>query len=128
MSLYVKHTSKPVEQAVQDLEAAVQRHGFGVLHTYDFRQTLATKGFPLAAECRVLEVCNPRQASEALGADMALNMALPCRVSVYQQGGQTCIGMIPPQDILALVSTDPAVAGMAGEVERAMHAIIDDAV
>ena len=37
----------------------------------DFKQTLESKGFPLANECRVLEVCNPGQASEVLAAFLA---------------------------------------------------------
>jgi uncharacterized protein (DUF302 family) len=56
---------------------------------------------------------------------MALNMALPCRISVYEDGGQTFVGMIPPTDILGLVSEDPRIAPAAREVEVAMEAIID---
>jgi uncharacterized protein (DUF302 family) len=58
---------------------------------------------------------------------MALNMVLPCRVSIYEDGGRTLIGMVPPTDLLALVSTDPAIAASADEVEATMQRIIDDA-
>jgi uncharacterized protein (DUF302 family) len=127
MAIYTRETTKAVDRAAGDLEAAVTAHGFGVLHTYDFRQTLAEKGFELPHECRVLEVCNPRQASEVLKLDMSLNMVLPCRLSVYEDHGKTLIGMVPPSDLLALVSHDPALAGASAEVERAMKAIIDAA-
>jgi uncharacterized protein (DUF302 family) len=126
--IYTRQTRKSVAEATRDMEVAVAAHGFGVLHTYDFQKTLADKGFPLANGCRVLEVCNPRQASEVLAADMALNMVLPCRVSVYEDKGATIIGMIPPTDLLSLVSKNPSIATAAAEVERAMMAIIDDAV
>jgi uncharacterized protein (DUF302 family) len=72
-------------------------------------------------------VCNPRQASEALAANMALNMVLPCRVSIYEEGGRTMLGMVPPSDLLSLVSADPAIAGVAREVEATMKRIIDAA-
>lgn len=124
--LYTRQTSKSVDRAFQDMEASIKRHGFGLLHTYDFRKTLGEKGFELANECRVLEVCNPRQASEVLGVDMSLNMVLPCRISIYQDKGDTLIGMVPPTDLLALVSQDPAIAAAAVEVERVMKEIIDD--
>lgn len=125
---YVRDTDKSVDEAVSDVEAAVQRHGFGVLHTYDFKATLRSKGFDLADECRVLEVCNPRQASEILRTDMSVNMALPCRISVYEDGGQTRIGMIRPTALLKLVSESAGLASSAEEVERTIVAIIDESV
>lgn len=126
--LYVKETAKDVAQAVADLERSVANHGFGLLHSYDFRQTLTGKGFPMDNECRVLEICNPAQASAILRKDMALNMALPCRVSVYQDAGRTKIGMITPTSILALVSPSADLRAQAAEVERIVRNIIDDAV
>lgn len=126
--IYTRQTNKTVADATRDVEAAVVAHGFGVLHSYDFQKTLGDKGFPLANGCRVLEVCNPKQASEVLAADMALNMALPCRLSIYEDKGTTIIGMIPPSELLPLVSSDPAIAQAAGEVEATMKAIINAAV
>lgn len=126
--IYTKQTKKSVEHATRDLEIAVAANGFGLLHTYDFREILAGKGFKLPGECRVFEVCNPRQASEVLAVDMALNMVLPCRVSIYEDHGRTIIGMVPPSDLLPLVSVDPAIASLAHEVEATMKRIIDDAV
>lgn len=125
--IYTRQTTKSVESATQALEAAVAANGFGLLHTYDFRKILAGKGFNLPGECRVFEVCNPRQASEVLAVDMALNMVLPCRVSIYEDQDRTIIGMVPPSDLLPLVSVDPALATSAQEVEATMKRIIDDA-
>ena len=125
--IYTKQTSKSVERATQDLETAVVANGFGLLHTYDFRKILAGKGFNLPGECRVFEVCNPKQASEVLAVDMALNMVLPCRVSIYEDQGRTIIGMVPPSDLLSLVSANPAIATSAHEVEATIKRIIDDA-
>jgi uncharacterized protein (DUF302 family) len=125
--IYTRHTAKSVEVATQDLQAAVAANGFGLLHTYDFRKILAGKGYDLPGECRVFEVCNPRQASEVLAVDMALNMVLPCRVSIYEDQGRTTIGMVPPSDLLPLVSADAAIASSAHEVEATMKRIIDEA-
>lgn len=125
--LYLKQTAKTVQTAFEDLQAALGEHGFGLLHHYDFRQTLAGKGFTLGNECLVLEVCNPRQACAVLDQDMKLNLVLPCRMSIFQQDGKTLIGMVPPGELLALVSHSPAIAQAADEVERSMRAIIDQA-
>jgi len=124
---YVVTSEKSVEQAAADLEAAVKQHGFGVLHTYDLKQTLAGKGVELPHECRILEVCNPHQAARVLSADMAMNMALPCRISVYEEGGETRIGMIRPTALLASLSESPSLRDVAEEVEQATIRMIDDA-
>lgn len=126
--LYLKQTSKSVDQAFQDMEASIKQHGFGMLHYYDFRKTLGEKGFDLPNECRVLEVCNPKQASEVLAVDMALNMVLPCRISIYQDKGRTMIGMVPPTALLSLVSSQPEIADAARQVEHTMQEIINDAL
>ena len=125
--LYIRQTDKSVDQAFQDIQGCIARHGFGLLHHYDFRKTLRDKGFDLDNECRVLEVCNPGQASEVLHKDMAINMALPCRVSIYQDGGKTFIGMIPPSQLLGLIADPASLGEVAGQVEATMRAIIDEA-
>ncbi len=126
--LYIKETRKSVDQAFHDLEASIKQHGFGLLHSYDFKQTLKDKGFDLANECRVLEVCNPKQASEVLHMDMAINLALPCRISIYEEKGKTFIGMIPPSALLGLVNPSAELRELAQGVEDATRRIIDDAV
>ncbi|MFZ9544910.1 MAG: DUF302 domain-containing protein, partial [Hylemonella sp.] len=104
---FTVETSKSFEQASNDLDAAVKRHGFGVLHVHDIGNTLRSKGQAFTEECRVFEVCNPAQAAKVLASDMQLNMALPCRISVYTEKGKTHIGMIKPKDMLAMLSSDP---------------------
>lgn len=126
--LYVRESKKTVDEAQRDLEEAVKRHGFGVLHAYDFRRTLREKGQTLEHECRVLEVCNPKQASEVLRRDMSVNMALPCRLSVYEDGGRTKLGMISPGMLLGLVSSSPELAAQAAEVDALLRRMIDEAL
>lgn len=120
-------TPKTVAQATADLEAAVKQHGFGVLHVHDLHQTLNAKGVPFSRACRVLEVCNPHQAKAVLEADMSLNMALPCRISVWEQDGVTRIGTISPRAMLSMLSDSPELAKVADEVETTLNAIIRDA-
>jgi uncharacterized protein (DUF302 family) len=123
----ITETSKSVEQATADLQEAVKKHGFGVLHIYDLKATLKEKGAPIDNECRVLEVCNPQQAQKVLSSDMSMNMALPCRVSVYEEDGQTRIGLMSPKEMLGLMSDRPELKMVAAEVEAAMHRMIEDA-
>jgi uncharacterized protein (DUF302 family) len=124
---YVVSTAKNPADASRDLEASVQKHHFGVLHVHDLKETLTRKGYPLEPECRIFEVCNPQQASRVLERDLRLNMALPCRISVYTEGGETRIGMIEPERMLGTLSKDPALSAIAREVGTATRQMIDEA-
>jgi uncharacterized protein (DUF302 family) len=124
---YVVTSNKPVADAQRDLEAAIGARKFSVLHTYDLRQKLHEKGFPFDAEVRVLELCNAAQAQKVLQTDVAMNMALPCRISIWQQDGRTMIGMLRPQALLQMLSDAPVLRTIAAEVERAMVEMVDAA-
>ncbi len=124
---YTVESDKTFEQASTDLDAAVKRHGFGVLHVHDLGATLRSKGIAFDNECRVFEVCNPGQAAKVLASDMRLNMALPCRISVYTDKGRTHIGLIRPVQMLAPLSGDPAIAQVALEVEDKTIRMVDEA-
>jgi RNA polymerase-binding protein DksA len=124
---HIVTTPKSVAEAARDLDAAVQKHRFGVLHVYDLKETLTRKGHPLAAECRIFEVCNPQHASQVLQRDMRVNMALPCRISVFEDGGVTKIGTILPTELLRMLSPDRELAETARAVEATLKAIVNDA-
>ena len=124
---YIVDSAKSFDQAATDLEAAVKRHGFGVLHVHNLGATLRGKGIDFPEQCKVFEVCNPGQAARVLAADMRLNMALPCRISVYTEGKQTRIGMLRPAQMLAGLSADASIAAIAREVEEKTVRMVDDA-
>jgi len=124
---YIVETEKSFEQASEDLDTAVKNHGFGVLHVHDLGSTLRSKGIAFEEQCKVFEVCNPGQAAKVLSADMRLNMALPCRISVYTNNGKTNIGLIKPAQMLAGLSQDPTLVGVSEEVEAKTIQMVDDA-
>lgn len=124
---YIIETDKSFDQASADLDEAVRRNGFGVLHVHDLGGTLRSKGIDFAEECRVFEVCNPSQAARVLSTDMRLNMALPCRISVFTERGQTKIGLIKPVQMLESLSQDAELARVAEEVERKTIQMVDEA-
>jgi uncharacterized protein (DUF302 family) len=124
---YVVNSEKTFEQASTDLEVEVKKLGFGVLHVHDLGKTLREKGEVFTEECRVFEVCNPKQAAKVLSVDMRLNMALPCRISVYTEKGTTKLGLIKPAQMLSALSPEPELAGIALEVEEKTILMINNA-
>ena len=124
---YIVDSDKSFEQAASDLAVAVVQSGFGVLHVHDLGTTLRSKGIDFAEDCKVFEVCNPVQAARVLSTDMRLNMALPCRISVFTEHGKTRIGMIKPVAMLSALSEDPQLRIIAREVEDTTTAIMNSA-
>lgn len=66
----------------------------------------------------MFEVCNPGQAAKVLSIDMRLNMALPCRISIFTDKGRTKIGLVKPAQMLAALSRDNSLVEVARDVEE----------
>jgi uncharacterized protein (DUF302 family) len=124
---YIVDSDKSFDEASTALESAVMNHGFGVLYVHDLGTTLRSKGLPFEDQCRIFEVCNPVQAAKVLSTDMRLNMALPCRISVFTQDGQTKIGLIRPAQVIAGLSQDEAAHQIANEVEETIIKMVNEA-
>jgi uncharacterized protein (DUF302 family) len=124
--LYVIESSKPLDRVGEDLQVAVARHKFGVLGVHDLKAKMAEKGVAFARECRIFEVCNPHQAKTVLEANLAISTALPCRISVYEEGGITKLATIKPTALIALYAT-PELKEVAEDVETTLERIMAEA-
>ena len=125
---YILESDKTIEQVCEDLSKAVTKHGFGVLHIHNLKETMNNKGVEFEQECRIFEVCNPHKAKAVLDWDMSMNMMLPCRISVYTESGKTKIGMLKPTALIKYLATAPSLIAIAQEVENLTTAMIKDAV
>lgn len=125
-SLITRTTNEPLDVVCQRLPEVAQKHKFGVLGTHDLKEKMQSKGVPFDRECRVFEVCNPQQAQAVLTQSIEISTALPCRISVYQEGGKTVLATIKPTKLLDMFSA-PAAAATAREVEETMIRIMDEA-
>jgi uncharacterized protein (DUF302 family) len=116
--LYVTESRKAIDDAAKNLEAAVTRHKFGVLGTHDLKETMARKGVAFARECRVFEVCNPHQAKRVLETNLEISTALPCRISIYEEGGATKLATIKPTALIALYASSELLVAIMDEAAR----------
>jgi uncharacterized protein (DUF302 family) len=124
--LHIVESTKPLARLAADLEQAVARHKFGVLGVHDLKAKLAEKGVPFARECRIFEVCNPHQAKKVLEANLEISTALPCRISMYEEGGKTKLATIRPTALIELYRS-PELKQVAEEVEDTMAKIMAEA-
>ena len=124
--LIKRTTTKALDEVCRTLPEIAQRYKFGVLGVHDLKEKMASKGVAFGQECRVFEVCNPQQAKEVLSRAMEISTALPCRISVYQDGGRTVLATIKPTLLLGMFDA-PGAATAANEVEDTMTKIIEEA-
>ena len=119
-------TDKSVTEASAALQAAVQANHFGVMQVHNLTETMAKKGVEFAHECLIFEVCQPEQAKKVIEQNMSVSTALPCRISIYEEGGKTILATLKPTQLLALFNV-PQLQTVAQEVEETILKIMREA-
>ena len=119
-------TKKTVNEAATALQSAVEANHFGVMQIHNLKETMAKKGVEFTHECLIFEVCQPQQAKKVLDQNMSVSTALPCRISIYEEGGKTILASLKPTTLLALFNT-PQLTGVAQEVEDTILKIMTEA-
>lgn len=64
---------------------------FGVMQVHNLKETMIKKGMEFPRVCLIFEVCQPQQAKKVLEQNMSVSTALPCRISIYEEGGEDAI-------------------------------------
>lgn len=119
-------TNKTVTAAAASLQTAVEANHFGVMQVHNLKETMNKKGVDFAHECLIFEVCQPQQARKVLDENMSVCTALPCRISVYEEGGKAILATLKPTTLLALFNT-PQLKSVAQEVEDTILKIMQAA-
>ena len=119
-------TDKTVSETAAALQAAVKANRFGVMQVHNLKETMTKKGAEFARECLIFEVCQPQQAKKVLEQNMSISTALPCRISIYEEGGKTILATLKPTAVLAMFSA-PQLGPVAQEVEDTIIKIMQDA-
>jgi len=120
------YADKTVSETATALQAAVQANHFGVMQVHNLKETMTKKGVEFAHECLIFEVCQPQQAKKVLDQNMSVSTALPCRISIYEEGGRTILATLKPTTLLALFNT-PELKEVAQEVEDTIVKIMKEA-
>ncbi|MFD2639800.1 DUF302 domain-containing protein [Piscibacillus salipiscarius] len=125
---YTVTTSQSVDEAVEALSNSLKEVKFGVLWDFDVKETLHNKGFDNFTQTfRILEVCNPKAASEVLEMEEKVSYFLPCKVVVYSsKDGSTKIGMPRPTVLMENIDQQD-VKDFAKDIEKTMMNAIDQA-
>lgn len=127
---YELELNKPLSQVQEAFKKAVEEVGFSILHHYHFSKALKDRGYPIEGELFIYDICNPSYAQAVLKKCIRLGCLIPCRVSIYHEGGKTRVNSLSPLGVLeALRMKDPKLADelepVIREVDEVMRKIID---
>ena len=127
MTYYIAATmALPIEEAIERVEAALGREGFGVLTRIDLAKTLKEK---IGASFRpyvILGACNPKLAFEALQVEEKVGTMLPCNVIVQEtEPGRSEVAAIDPVASMQAID-NPKLRQAAVRVREKLAAVIDD--
>jgi uncharacterized protein (DUF302 family) len=121
---YGKKVQRSFDEAVDDVVAALQQEGFGVLSDIDVAATLKKKIGADIPPYRILGACNPPLAQRAIEAEPSIGLLLPCNVLVRQdQSGAVFVEVMDTEAILQLVDK-PAVTALAKEVRERLDRVL----
>jgi len=114
----------PFAETVEQVRAALQEQGFGVLTEIDVRATLREKLGEELEDYIILGACNPPLAHRALQTDRQIGLLLPCNVVVRADGDQTVVEALDPQ-VMVDVTGRPELKPVADEAARRLTAALD---
>ena len=100
--VYEREANGDLETVGKRLEEAVKARKFGVISVLDLQAKMKEKGVSFANSCRIYEVCNPAKAKQVLEGDMRISTALPCRISLYSEGGKVKLATLMQTATLGL--------------------------
>ena len=124
--LFEVESTKAIDQVCRDLEKAAMDHKFGVMTVHNLKETMRKKGVEFEKECRIFEVCNPHQAKKVLEKNMEISTALPCRISVFNEGNKVKLATLRPTALI-LQFNAPELEPVAKEVEETLIQIMKEA-
>lgn len=118
---YQVELKQPLTKAREHVVAALKEHGFGVLTEIDVRATLKEKLGVESPAYRILGVCNPTLAHQALTASPHVGLMLPCTVTLREAAGHTVVEVLRPEAALSIIGIE-GLDTIAAEAERGLRA------
>lgn len=112
-----------MDEALERTRASLQREGFGVLFELNLDEKLREK---LGVDFRryvILGACNPPIAYQALQAEPALGLLLPCNVIVYEEGAKSVVAAIDARKMMAVTGNEK-LAAAAAQVDEMLGRVI----
>lgn len=122
---HTRRLTRPMPEVIEKVRAELQKEGFGVLTEIDVQATLKKKINVDRKPYVILGACNPTLANQALTAEPAIGVFLPCNVDVFEgDDGATYVQAVRPDVMFSLVQ-NPAVKPVAEDVNKRLQRVLE---
>ena len=127
MSYYLSKTvTDDFDTAISSVTEELKKEGFGILTEIDIKETLKKKLDVDFRKYKILGVCNPHFAHQALLAEAMIGTMLPCNVIVQEGKNSTVnISIVDPVASMMAVKNDK-LGDLATEVREKLQRVIDN--
>ncbi|MFN3813298.1 MAG: DUF302 domain-containing protein [Aquificaceae bacterium] len=125
--LITVESKKSLEELKRSIEEQARTKGFGVMAVHDVTKTLESKGMPIDYGCVIVEVCSPKHAKAMLDKNPQVSTAMPCRISIIDQGDKRFLSTMSPMAMLDMFNMQKERA-IAEEVEGLIKDIVEGSV
>jgi len=122
---YTVKTQKKIEDVIEEITLNLSEIKFGVLGILDFKEIFAKKGIDYSHEYKLLEICNPQAAKQALDSDPNIGLLLPCTMAVYEKDGENYISLAKPTTLLT-VASKTELESMGKEIEEKLIEVMEN--
>ncbi len=107
MFTYAISSKLSIEKVVEKVPAACEQNKFALLHTYVYHDIVAGKGFPIDRKVYIYEICQAKTAAEMLTGFPHFSIFMPCKLSVYENNGETVIATMNMEMALNAIRSNP---------------------
>ena len=122
---YTVKTQKSTDKVIEDITSRLSEIKFGVLGILDFKEIFAKKGIDYSHQYKLLEICNPQAAKQALDSDPNIGLLLPCTIAVYEKDGENYVSLAKPTVLLS-VASNTELESMGKEIEAKLIEVIEN--
>ncbi len=95
---YRTTTSRSFAETVTRVQEKACLFDFGVLHVHDVGKVRGDKGFKVEPTA-IVELCDPKAASEALALDDRAALIMPCKIVVQQKESEVFVSTLYPDGL-----------------------------
>lgn len=122
---FSKTIDRSFDQAMEDVTAALQEIGFGILCTIPVSEKLKGALDVDIPRYTILGACNPSFAYKALQSENKIGVMLPCNFVIQQkEGGKVEVSAVDPIASMAAID-NPELGAVATEVRELIKGVID---
>lgn len=124
MYAFTAEISVPMDQAIEQLKAALATQKMGVVSEVDVQAIMKAKMNHEIAPYKILGICGPGYARRVIESDPDMGALLPCGCAIYESApGKTRIALQNPTTVAAVTDKPQALEAMA-EARVALEHVI----